>query len=87
MKESIKLKIITMVGIFLSEEVSEIILPTDTGQITILPGHIPLISKIKSGVLVTKTGSDQKTYNVTDGVVEVRPGSEVYILVDKAFNI
>jgi F-type H+-transporting ATPase subunit epsilon len=80
----LNLKIITLEGIIFSDEVSEIILPTDVGQITVLPGHIPLISKLKEGTVVLKTGSKEKHIHISSGVIEVRPESIVYILVDHA---
>lgn len=83
-KEEIKLKIITMDGVFFSDSVSEIILPTDMGQIAVLPMHIPLISKIKEGEVILKIGKDEKKIKVSSGVLEVRPHSEVYLLVDRA---
>jgi F-type H+-transporting ATPase subunit epsilon len=83
-KEEIKLKIITMDGVFFSDSVSEIILPTDIGQIAVLPMHIPLISKIKEGEVVLRMGKDEKKVKVSSGILEVRPHSEVYLLVDRA---
>lgn len=83
MKEVINLKIITLEGVFFSGEVSEIILPTEMGQITVLPNHIPLISKVKDGSLILRLAKDEKKYVVSSGVLEVRPKSEVYLLVDK----
>lgn len=84
MKNVINLKIITLEGIFFFGEVSEIILTTDVGQITVLPNHIPLISKVKEGELVLRISKEEKKHTVSSGVLEVRPNSEVYLLVDKA---
>lgn len=83
MANPINLKIITLEGVFFSGDVSEIILPTDTGQITILPGHIPLISKIKEGKITIRTEIEERKYKISSGVLEVRPKSEVYLLIDK----
>lgn len=83
MKTKINLKIITLEGVFFSGEVTEMILPTELGQITVLPNHIPLISKVKDGKLVLRDGKSEKIHNLTSGVLEVRPNSEVYLLVDK----
>jgi F-type H+-transporting ATPase subunit epsilon len=84
----INLKIITLEGVFFGGEVLEIILPTDNGQITVLPNHIPLISKIKEGEMILKgvegKKEAEKTISISSGVLEVRPNSEVYILVDTA---
>lgn len=84
MKDIINLKIITLEGIFFSGEILEIILPTDLGQIAVLPNHIPLISKVKEGDVTLKTKDGDKKVIVSEGVLEVRPHSEVYLLVDKA---
>lgn len=83
MKEKIKLKIITLEGVVFSDEVSEIILPTDLGQITVLPNHIPLISKVREGTLLLKTDKNEKRFTISSGVLEVRPHSEAYLLVDR----
>jgi F0F1-type ATP synthase epsilon subunit len=46
--------------------------------------HIPLISKIKEGEVVLRMGKDEKKVKVSSGILEVRPHSEVYLLVDRA---
>lgn len=83
MKNTLNLKIVTLEGVFFSGEVAEMILPTDSGQITVLPNHIPLISKVKDGVLVVRVGGKENKYNISSGVLEVRPNSEVYLLIDR----
>ena len=84
----IDLKIITIEGVFYSGQVSEIILPTETGQIAVLPHHIPLISALKEGTVVLKINNQkdisEKKIHISSGVLEVREGSVVYILVDHA---
>jgi F-type H+-transporting ATPase subunit epsilon len=80
----IDLKIITIEGVFYSGQVSEIILPTETGQIAVLPHHIPLISALKEGIVTLKIIHEEKEINISSGVLEVRAESIAYILVDHA---
>ncbi len=82
--KTINLKIITIEGVFFSGEVTEVVLPTDNGQISVLPDHIPLVSKLKEGVVLLKTTTGDKEISISSGVLEVRPESEVYVLVDSA---
>jgi F-type H+-transporting ATPase subunit epsilon len=80
-KEEIKLKIITMDGVFFSDSVSEIILPTDIGQIAVLPMHIPLISKIKEGEVVLRMGKDEKIiYNLSGSRIYFKNRKPIYAL-------
>ncbi len=58
--------------------------PTSLGQITILPGHIPLVGNLVPGELVIKSGNSELFLNVTGGFVEVRPNNQIVILADAA---
>ena len=69
----------------LSEEVASLVCPTAEGQITILPGHVALISNIVSGELIAKNGGEPHNIHVAGGFVQVRPGGqEIVILADSA---
>jgi len=50
----IHLQIITPEKIVFDDEVDQVTLPTTTGEITVLPNHIPLITAIEPGELVYK---------------------------------
>ena len=54
------------------------------GQITILPGHIPLVANLVAGELHAKTDHDDFYLFVAGGFVQVRPGNKVVILADDA---
>ncbi len=43
--------LITPEKVAISQEVYEVILPTENGQIAVLPGHIPLVTVLKPGVI------------------------------------
>lgn len=80
----IKFQIVTPERVVLHEEVDSLSCPTTTGQITILPGHVPLISSLAHGELVAKINGQPQYIAVSGGFVEVRPGNEVIILADSA---
>lgn len=70
---TIHLQIITPLGTTFDGSVGEVVVPTTSGVVTILPAHIPLISTIKSGELVVKTDSQDQYFAVYAGVLEVVP--------------
>ncbi len=76
----ITLKVIGIEGVLFSGEITEMILPTDEGQIAVLPDHIAMISTLKDGEVILKTKSEEKHITITAGVLEIRPGNEAYIL-------
>ncbi len=85
--KTINLKIITIDGVLFAGDVSEIILPTDVGQISVLPEHIPMISKLKEGTVVLKIGTSEKKFHISAGVLEIRPDNEAFILNHNAKEI
>ena len=54
------------------------------GEITILPGHVPLVATLKSGELKAKAGNEEHFIYVAGGFVEVKPDSKVIVLADAA---
>jgi len=52
-------------------EAKEVSLPGIDGSLGILDRHAPLISALKSGVIKLNTGSEEKTFDINGGVVEV----------------
>ena len=85
----IRLQLVTPERTVLSEEVSSLVCPTTEGQITILPGHVGLISTLVSGELIAKNdikeNSSDYNIHVAGGFVQVQPGGkEIIILADSA---
>lgn len=82
--KKIILKIVTPDKVIYEGETNGVTLPTVEGQITVLPGHIPIISAIKSGELKIKHGGGNEEYfSITRGVAEV-DGQSITILTDAA---
>lgn len=63
-----------------------VVVPGSLGEMGILPGHAPLLSSLKLGVVKVKTGDTEEVFTVTGGFIEVQPDI-VTILADAAENI
>jgi len=78
----IKFKIATPERIVYEGEIEQLTCPTTTGEITILPDHIPLVSNIQSGELRAAEKGREHRFFVSGGCVEVLPDNEVVVLAD-----
>lgn len=64
-------------------DADEVILPSTTGQLGILTGHVSMLTAIDSGVLRLRAGNDWQSIAVTGGFAEV-DANEVTVLVNAA---
>ena len=64
-------------------EAEEVILPSTTGQIGVLPGHISLVTSIDIGVLRLRINSKWKSIALMGGFAEIE-SDEVIVLVNSA---
>ena len=62
-------------------------LPGETGELGILPGHMPLMTRIKPGAVRVKVPNqtDEELIFVAGGILEVQPGL-VTVLADTAIR-
>src|SRR5690348_1384909 len=84
----IRLQLITLSGTKFDDDVYEVLVPTMDGQIGVLPGHMPLISVAKNGVISVRRNERDldiamEHFAVSGGVVEVVDNT-LRILVDEA---
>ncbi len=83
-KKIIKFEIVTPERIVFQEEIFQVTVPTEEGDITVLPEHTPLISNLKPGVLeIVKSDGEASVMSVAGGFVEVLL-DKVVILADAA---
>jgi F-type H+-transporting ATPase subunit epsilon len=78
-----KVEIITPKGIEFDQDAREIILPTLTGEIAVLPKHVPLISVLKSGRMKIMADSGNVEKEIEGGILEV--GREKVVVLLKKF--
>ena len=79
------LDIITPTKVVLSEEVDEVTIPTTDGEISILPNHVNLLTKIAAGEMVIRKGTKTDLFAITGGFLEIL-NSHVNVLADYAIH-
>jgi len=65
-------------------DAEQISAPTSEGEITVLPGHIPLFARLVTGELTYKKGDQESEYVVSKGFIDVSVDNQVTVLVDAA---
>jgi F-type H+-transporting ATPase subunit epsilon len=61
----------------------EVILPSTTGQMGILPGHVTMLAALDTGVMRLREGNTWSTIALLGGFAEVE-ADEITVLVNKA---
>lgn len=83
-QKTIKFEIVTPERVVLKQEILQITVPTTSGEITILPDHIPLVSVLQPGVIeVKRTDNIVEIMSVSGGFIEVMK-DKIVILADTA---
>ncbi len=82
------LKLITMLGTKVDQEIYELIVPTSTGEIAVFPGHEALVTLAVPGAIAVryhKGDPDNKLefFAISGGIVEISQKS-IRVLVDEA---
>jgi F-type H+-transporting ATPase subunit epsilon len=72
MAQQLQLEVVTPERRVLSEEVDMVVVPGLGGELGILPGHTPLISQLRTGVLSYTQGGRTSQLHVSGGFLEVR---------------
>ena len=82
------LQLVTLDGVKFEEDAYSIVLPTIEGEITVLKGHMPLLTALKPGTIAIRRKAGDEDYKVEHfatfgGVADVN-SKKVRILVDEA---
>ena len=80
-----QLQVLSPLGTIFDDSVEEVILPTDQGEIAILPQHVPLFAKLTEGTMTIKKSGKNTVIALIGGFLEVKKGS-VTILSDHAIK-
>lgn len=51
-----------------------------SGQMTVLPEHMPLITTLKPCTLIVRVGNEEKKFEIEGGILEVRRDAATVIL-------
>jgi len=79
----IKFKIVVPEKVVFEKEVDQVTIPTEMGQITILPNHLAMVSIVRAGELMIKDGANQELMAIAGGFLEVKK-NEVLVLTESA---
>jgi len=82
-RRTFHLEVVTPQKIEFSQGVTMIVAPAHDGYLGILPSHLPLVTKLATGVLRIFTGEKELKMAVSDGYMEVTP-DKVIILAEAA---
>ena len=64
-------------------DVESLTLPTADGEITVMGGHVPLISVLVPGTVIARKGKEEWVFAVSRGVIEI-DGKSMRVLADTA---
>ncbi len=76
--------VVTPKGTIVTRDVDEVIAPGAEGEFGVLPGHVPFLSALRSGVLTIRTGTERQVYAVGPGYLQVGAGGKTSVLVEMA---
>lgn len=77
-------EITTPEGVVYQEEIDQVTIPTQKGEITVLPHHLPLVGVLVPGELKIVKDKKEQFIACTRGFIEILPNNKVVILADAA---
>jgi F-type H+-transporting ATPase subunit epsilon len=80
---SLDVRVVTPKGVIAHVDTDGLTAPGELGEFELLPGHVPMLTAIKPGVLTIGTKARAR-YAVSSGYLRVDPSGAVEILVEQA---
>lgn len=77
------LEIVTPEGVEIAAPVDFVTFPSAAGQLTLLPGHQPILGSTRTGELLYSAKGEQKAYAIDNGFFMLR-GDKLSLLVEGA---
>jgi len=71
MADTIHLEIVTPDGLKLAADVNEFTAPSVNGEFGVLPGHVPLLTALATGIVTYQLGAEKHTVAIGRGFAEV----------------
>ncbi len=81
---TLKYKLVTPDRVVAEGETPSLTVMTEDGEITILPGHIPLATLLMPGEMRVGSGENQELLAVAGGLLKIEPGNNILILAETA---
>lgn len=86
MAETFKFELVSPERVLLSVDAEQTVVPGAEGEFTMLPGHSPLVTTLRPGVLDVTAGGTHKRLFVKSGFCEVTP-ERLTVLAESAFDV
>lgn len=77
--DRIQLEIVTPRGRALAAKVDEVTAPSVNGEFGVLPGHLPLLAALRTGIVTYREGAETKRCAVGPGFAEAGPNKLVIL--------
>lgn len=84
--EQIHLQVVTPEQAVYSENVDAVVLPGSEGELGILPGHVPLLTKLDIGEMVIHQEDEQRRFFVVRGFAEIL-GDRVRVMAEECEGV
>jgi len=84
--KTITIEITTPERTLFKDTVDSATIPTTEGEITVLPGHIGLVSVLQPGALTLRKDGKETLMAVSTGFIQVQGDDKILILADTAEN-
>ena len=80
---NLAVNLVTPKGVVAHTDADSVTAPGELGEFELLPGHVPMLTALRPGVLVIGTKARAR-YAVSSGYLRVDPAGAVEILVEQA---
>lgn len=83
---SLQLEIVTPEAKVYEDAIDSVLLPTSSGEVGILPGHVPLMTEVEAGELLVEKAGANVSLAVSKGFAQC-VGDKVSVLAENAINV
>jgi len=80
----LKVNLVTPRGVVAHTDADSVQAPGELGEFELLPGHVPMLTALKPGVLTITQRTKPARFAVASGYLRVDPTGEVEILIEQA---
>ncbi len=80
------IEIVTPEAKVYEDTIDSVVMPTTSGEIDILPGHIPIVTEIQAGELIVEKSGTRQSLAISKGFAQC-VGDKISILAEDAIHI
>jgi len=86
MADTFRFDLVSPERVLVTEDVSEVIVPSNEGDFGMLPNHAPIIASLRPGALTVRGSGGEKKYYVRGGLAEGGP-EQLTVLAQRAMPL